>query len=30
MIHPWESEYRNPQFITLGTEPLADVRDFIK
>ncbi|MEI8223549.1 MAG: class I SAM-dependent methyltransferase [bacterium] len=26
----WEREYQNPQFLTLGTEPLADVRDFIK
>lgn len=26
----WEREYRNPQFLTLGTEPLADVRDFMK
>lgn len=26
----WEQEYQNPQFLTLGTEPLADVRDFIK
>jgi SAM-dependent methyltransferase len=29
-MHPWEREYRNPQFITLGTEPLADVRDFMR
>ena len=29
-MHPWESEYRNPQFITLGTEPLSDIRDFMK
>lgn len=29
-MHPWESEYRNPQFITLGTEPIAAVRDFTK
>ncbi len=29
-MHPWESEYRNPQFITLGTEPIADIRDFVK
>lgn len=26
----WESEYRNPQFLTLGTEPLADVKDFFR
>lgn len=26
----WEREYQNPQFLTLGTEPLADVRDFVK
>lgn len=29
-MHPWESEYRNPQFITLGTDPTAAVRDFAK
>ena len=28
--HPWEQEYRDPQFITLATEPLRDVRDFMK
>ena len=30
MIHPWEQEYRNPSFITMGTEPIADMRDFMK
>lgn len=30
IMHPWEREYKNPQFITLGTEPIADVRDFMK
>lgn len=29
-MHPWEQEYRNPTFITMGTEPIADVRDFMK
>lgn len=29
-MHPWESEYRNPQFITLGTEPLSGVKEFMK
>ncbi len=28
--HPWEREYQNPQFLTLGTEPLSDIRDFMK
>ncbi len=28
--HPWEQEYRDPQFISLATEPLRDVRDFMK
>jgi SAM-dependent methyltransferase len=28
--HPWEREYQNPQFLTLGTEPLADVKDFFR
>ena len=26
----WEREYQKPQFLTLGTEPLSDVRDFMK
>lgn len=26
----WEQEYQNPQFLTLGTEPLSDVRHFMK
>ena len=26
----WESEYRDPQFLTLGTEPLSDVKDFLR
>lgn len=26
----WENEYRDPQFLTLGTEPLGVVRDFMK
>ena len=26
----WEQEYRRPKFLTLGTEPLAAVRDFLK
>ncbi len=26
----WESEYKNPKFLTLGTEPLSDVREFAK
>jgi ubiquinone/menaquinone biosynthesis C-methylase UbiE len=26
----WEQEYKNPQFLTLGTEPLAVVKDFFK
>lgn len=26
----WEQEYRNPQFLTLGTEPLTAVKDFCK
>lgn len=26
----WEQEYRNPQFLSLGTEPLGEVKDFIK
>lgn len=26
----WEKEYQRPQFLTLGTEPLADVKDFFK
>lgn len=30
MIHPWEAEYRNPKFITLGTEPISALRDFAK
>jgi SAM-dependent methyltransferase len=29
-MHPWEQEYRNPTFITMGTEPIADMRDFMK
>jgi SAM-dependent methyltransferase len=29
-MNPWESEYRNPQFITLGTEPINAVREFVK
>ena len=29
-MHPWESEYRNPQFITLGTEPISDMKEFMK
>ncbi len=29
-MNPWESEYRNPQFITLGTEPINAVREFTK
>jgi len=29
-MNPWESEYRNPQFITLGTEPINAVREFAK
>lgn len=29
-MHPWEREYQQPTFITLGTEPLADVRDFMR
>jgi SAM-dependent methyltransferase len=29
-MHPWEQEYRNPQFITLGIEPIAAIRDFAK
>lgn len=28
--HAWEHEYQNPRFLTLGTEPLSDVRDFMK
>jgi SAM-dependent methyltransferase len=26
----WESEYNKPQFLTLGTEPLSVVKDFMK
>ena len=26
----WENEYRNPKFLALGTEPLSDVKDFMK
>mgnify|MGYP001016257278 FL=1 len=29
-MNPWESEYRNPQFITLSTEPINAVREFVK
>jgi SAM-dependent methyltransferase len=26
----WEKEYQKPKFLTLGTEPLSDVKDFVK
>lgn len=26
----WEAEYRDPKFLTLGTEPLSDIRDFVR
>jgi SAM-dependent methyltransferase len=26
----WENEYRNPKFLTLGTEPINAVRDFMR
>jgi tRNA G46 methylase TrmB len=26
----WENEYKNPQFLTLGTEPLSVVKDFFR
>lgn len=26
----WEQEYQDPQFLSLGTEPLGEVKDFIK
>ncbi len=29
-MNQWEQEYQNPQFLTLGTEPLSDVRHFMK
>lgn len=29
-MNHWEQEYQNPQFLTLGTEPLSDVRHFMK
>lgn len=29
-MNRWEQEYQNPQFLTLGTEPLSDVRHFMK
>lgn len=28
--HAWEQEYKRPQFLTLGTEPLADVKEFFR
>lgn len=28
--HPWDREYQNPTFLTLGTEPLADVKEFLR
>jgi SAM-dependent methyltransferase len=30
MNNPWEREYQNPQFLTLGTEPLSEIRQFMK
>jgi SAM-dependent methyltransferase len=30
MIEPWEYEYRNPQFLTLGIDPISEVRNFMK
>ncbi len=29
-MNEWEQEYRDPQFLTLGIEPLSDVRYFMK
>ena len=29
-MNHWEREYQNPQFLTLGTEPLSDIRHFMK
>lgn len=29
-MNQWEQEYQNPQFLTLGTEPLSNVRHFMK
>lgn len=26
----WESEYQNPQLLTLGTEPVSDVKEFFR
>ncbi len=26
----WESEYRDPKFLTMGKEPLTDVKDFVR
>ena len=26
----WENEYRNPKFLTLGTEPISAARDFMR
>ena len=28
--HAWEQEYKQPQFLTLGTEPLTVVKEFCK
>lgn len=28
--HAWEQEYKKPQFLTMGTEPLADVKEFLR
>jgi SAM-dependent methyltransferase len=30
MNNPWEREYQNPQFLTLGTEPISEIRQFMK
>jgi SAM-dependent methyltransferase len=30
MNNPWEHEYQNPQFLSLGTEPLSEIRHFMK
>lgn len=29
-MNHWEQEYQDPKFLTLGTEPLSDVRHFMK
>lgn len=28
--HAWEREYQNPTFLSLGTEPSQDVKDFVR